>query len=441
MNKMLPKVHPLEYRFTDKEITAWGGLRLVEEMLRKIGFREALNQSQLPVGGSNAAKDVRDLMESFLVTIWTGGNRFSHTASVRFDPVISKMFDWKSVPSVATFTRFFNRFTQPKIDTSFGNLGRWFWSQMQPGTRTLDFDSTVITRYGGQEGAQKGYNPQNRGKGSHHPLMAFVADLRMVLHGWMRPGNTNDASNAQNFVREALDLLGPEQKVGLIRADSGFCTGALLGLFEEKKLSYIVSARLLSTVRRQLCGLKDWVDVGRGIAVSEMKYQAQGWHCSRRLVAVRHTIGLKSSGRFLLDVPGYMYSIYVTNLELAPAEVWRLYHGRADSENRIKELGEDFGMRGFASENFWATEAAFRSVLLAYNLFALFRQAVLGGLGQQTLSTLRFKCIAIGAALGTEGRRRVIRLSLPDKNRKWIQGLFSIIGQLTAPWKLKQLQV
>ena len=41
---------------------------------------------------------------------------------------------------------------------------------------TLDLDSTVITRYGQQEGAARGYNPAEHGRVSHHPLMAFVAD-------------------------------------------------------------------------------------------------------------------------------------------------------------------------------------------------------------------------------------------------------------------------
>jgi hypothetical protein len=45
---------------------------------------------------------------------------------------------------------------------------------------TLDLDSTVLTRYGNQQGAAKGYNIKKPGRKSHHPLMAFVSDCRMV---------------------------------------------------------------------------------------------------------------------------------------------------------------------------------------------------------------------------------------------------------------------
>ena len=53
-----------------------------------------------------------------------------------------------------------------------------------------------MTRYGTQEGAAKGYNPSKRGRASHHPLTAFVADTRMIANCWLRPGSAASTSNA-----------------------------------------------------------------------------------------------------------------------------------------------------------------------------------------------------------------------------------------------------
>jgi hypothetical protein len=442
MHKTVPQREPLEWRFSDKSVSAWGGMRLVSQLLEKIGFRSALRSSPLPVGGSNRASDPAQLMESFLVTVWIGGHRFCDTAAVRFDGVMNEIFGWDAVPSVSTFTRFFGRFSQAHVDEIFGQLNRWFWSQVTPARRTIDLDSTVLTRYGRQQGSQIGYNPHKRGKPSHHPLMAFVADLRMVLHGWMRPGKTTAMSNAENFFLEALEILGPNQPVGLVRADSGFCFENILGLFEKKGLNYVVAARVLRTLRNKICGLANWVELPGEVAVSELIHHAQGWSSPRRVVVVRHQANRgKAEGRLLLDVPAYTYSVYVTNLSLPPAEVWRLYLGRADSENRIRELGEDFGMRGFVVNNFWGTEAAFRSVLLAYNLFALFKQTTLQTAQNKTLGTLRFECIAIGTVLGREGRKKVLRLSVRGPKRDWIRGLFCSIEKVDTPWHLKQQPV
>ena len=58
------------------------------------------------------------------------------------------------------------------------------------------------------------------------------------------------------------------------------------------------------------------------------------------------------------DLQGWRYGAMLTDLSLPALEVWRLYRGRADCENRIKELKADFGLGSFCLRDFWATEAA-----------------------------------------------------------------------------------
>ena len=61
-----------------------------------------------------------------------------------------------------------------------------------------------MTRYSQQEGAARGYNPAKRGRSSHHPLMAFVSETRMVANLWLRPGNTSSANNIQGFLANTV---------------------------------------------------------------------------------------------------------------------------------------------------------------------------------------------------------------------------------------------
>ena len=71
----------------------------------------------------------------------------------------------------------------------------------------MDFDSTIITRYGKQEGAKKGYNPKKQGRDSHHPLLAFIADLRLVANVWLRSGDTGSSNNFAAFLEDTLNKL------------------------------------------------------------------------------------------------------------------------------------------------------------------------------------------------------------------------------------------
>ena len=210
-----------------------------------------------------------------------------------------------------------------------------------------------------------------------------------------------------------------------------------MDLVEAHGISYIVPARLFPTVKRQIVGIKNWVEVGDGVAVGEFPYQAYGWSTPRRVVVVRQPKEDPIKGRYLLDVPGYSYSVFVTNLTLPPLQVRALYQGRADSENSIKELLHDFAISGFVSHKFWATEAAFRLACCAYNLMALFRQALLGAASKHTLSTLRTQCFAIGASLGRTGHRRVLRVGLSPPRRPWFSQLFDAAHEMSAPCRLK----
>ncbi|MBU1656820.1 MAG: transposase [Candidatus Omnitrophica bacterium] len=124
-------------------------------------------------------------------------------------------------------------------------------------------------------------------------------------------------------------------------------------------------------------------------------------------------------------------------MDLSARLVWDLYRQRADSENRIKELKYDFGMNGFCLNKFYGTEAAFRMVLIAYNLLSLFRQVILKKPIQQHLSTIRFKCFALGSWITKRGRKEVLKLSVVPKRRIWLDGLFSNLVHLATPFPLK----
>jgi hypothetical protein len=106
----------------------------------------------------------------------------------------------------------------------------------------------------------------------------------------------------------------------------------------------------------------------------------------------------------------FPFSTHATSEAAAPAEIWRDYDRRADMENRIAELKHDLGAHGFCMKQFFATEAAFRGVLLLFNLLAEFQRGA--GLGNyREPATLRTQVLTCGAILGRAGRRVLVHLS------------------------------
>jgi hypothetical protein len=426
--------------FSDEKVTAWGGMQLMKQLLDKSGVKEKLNDLPLPERGSNRSYASSQIVECFWTSIWIGAGRFSHSSYLRYDDVLKKIFGWSEAPSQSTYSRFFNKFDWKRNEEIFAPLQEWFFNQIQFDNLTLDLDSSVITRYGEQqEGAKKGYNAKKPGRLSHHPLMAFIPELRMVANAWLRPGNTGALSNAENFLDETLHVLG-NKKVGLVRCDSGFYGEKFIQKLEKQGLNYVIAVKFYPTIKEAIRNQKKWVQTKDGIEVCEFEYQPTAAIKPRKYIAVRKNIRIltKATGKLLLfeeeQIQTFRYSVYVSNVDLPAEHIWNIYKHRADAENKIKELKYDFALDSFCVKNFWGTEAAFRMIMMAYNLMALFRQICLQSKKQSTLNTLRFKCFALGAWITQHSRITTLKISAIGEKRRWLDALFDIIPQKSPPF-------
>ena len=226
----------MDYQYSDKSVTPWGGMLQMKRLMDASGIREKLIELSMPQGKSNNSIDAVGIVEMFFVSVWIGCFRFSHTAVVRVDEALKKIFGWGRVASGTTFGRFFKKFDWKTNARVFPELNSWFFDQLTFDKYTLDVDSSVITRYGEQEGAKVGYNPVKRGRASHHPLFAFIADVRMVANCWLRSGDTSSANNCIHFLEETFSILG-KRTVALFRADSGFCSEKIFSFIEGKRIA------------------------------------------------------------------------------------------------------------------------------------------------------------------------------------------------------------
>ena len=150
-----------------------------------------------------------------------------------------------------------------------------------------------------QEGAARGYNPSKRGRASHHPLMAFVADTRMIANCWLRPGNAVSAHNVQGFLANTLHRMG-RTRPALLRADSGFCDSAFLDHLDVMKLHHIVPLRQTQPIQRALVNATDWWALRdeqdrpvEGIELVRFQYQANSWSKARWVIGIRQRIKVR----------------------------------------------------------------------------------------------------------------------------------------------------
>jgi len=418
--------------YTEKPVSGWGGLVVLFRYFDRLGVREYLEQG-LPDGRTSPNQvGVVDMAMQLMATILTGGSRFSHTGRIAADPVMNTMLGAKRLGDPMTLTRYFGGFVQSQSEHLHKTLQSLVMQRLisHRTDDVLDLDSTVFTRCGQQEGAERGYNPSRRGRRSHHPLLAMLAESKCILHSWLRSGNASTFRGAKEFYLEIAACLPPAFSIRAVRADAGFCSSEIFDTLESHKTRYAIAMKMSKPVQRWSAALPEWTCIQPGLEVAEGMYQPHYWAAPRRVVVIRKQVrpAVKDT---LFEIVDWEYHAIVTTLSSPAVEVWRFYNGRGDCENRIKELKYDFNGDGFCLQNFYGTEAVFRLNCFLFNLVSDFKRVVLHDM-TLTLSTIRSKVFVVGVLLGRRGRNRVLRLGLTRRWKAEFELLLDRVRSFTA---------
>ena len=374
---------------------------------------------------------------AFMHGLLCDARKLTHVAYQRRDPLVPELLAIRRVVSQSTLSRFFQGFGSAATNLRcFRPL--WQWGVQRLPSRaegyTLDLDSTrLLHEDGRQEGVAVGFTKRGL-KPCLHPLLAVLAEARVVVQLWLRAGNTACSNNAGAFFLDLWEHLPRHIRLRGVRADAGFCVPELLALWERLRLPYVVVAQLSQPIQRLLRGDLVWhATEVPGTEVAEREYQAWGWPHARRLVLLRHRVAEtgRRGGKKLLDVPGYHFQALVTSLPASvPAlAVWRDYNGRADCENVIKELQQGFALPTLCLRSFWATEAALSLAALTYNLTVLF-QRHLGWQQKVTVQSLRYWLFVTAGVLSHPAGRTTVKLAVPARERAWWERLW---GKILSP--------
>jgi hypothetical protein len=134
---------------------------------------------------SNNAIPLAHCLTAFLMSVVVGAQRFAHCQWLRADRVLHALLGLERFPSEDTIRNFCLRFAQAHVEAFWRPLSRWLVRLVKcpAAGLALDLDSTVFCREGKQEGALKGFNPKRKGRNSHHPLLAVLADGARPIPG------------------------------------------------------------------------------------------------------------------------------------------------------------------------------------------------------------------------------------------------------------------
>jgi hypothetical protein len=242
----------------------------------------------------------------------------------------------------------------------------------------------------------------------------------------LRPGNAPASRGALGILSRVLERLRvafPRARV-LVRLDGGFATPQIFEFLEAQDCDYVVAmaknvrlsrraTRLMVKARRQS------KRTGRTAHVyGETQYAARRWKKTKRRVIIKAEV-VRHEGRVPKDNPRFV----VTNLTGWPRRLYeRVYCGRGEVENRIKELHHGLEIDRTSCSSFLANQLRVLLTAAAYVLMQELRVSARGSeCARAQVGTLRERLLKLGVWVERSVRRVVLHFPMSFAHRNdWL---------------------
>lgn len=181
--KFLPAGEPFHLRGSNEALTPYGGVVAWDHFLEHCGVLTELARCYPLLRTSNNATPVADVLKAFSLNCLIGGTRFAHCRRLLDDAAVAKITGMQKgrLCGEDAFRRLCIRLDAAQVEAWFSPAEQIIYQALPPNA-VADWDSTVVVRYGHQEDAAIGYNPQKPGRLSHHPLACVIGGTRLCLH-------------------------------------------------------------------------------------------------------------------------------------------------------------------------------------------------------------------------------------------------------------------
>ncbi|RCW50857.1 DDE family transposase [Paenibacillus prosopidis] len=236
--KFITKIANIKTEFSMRNATNIAGSKIMLAYLEKIKLAKAFHALGYAKSPNSVFPTYRILLY-FIVGWMLGCERVFHFQRLQKDTLMRRFLGGRC-PHHSLLYKELERLgkQRPTLSIDLKKLNMEMVSPCLPQTVILDFDSTVETLYGNQQGAAVGVNSYKPGRKSYHPILVYEGQSRFLLNAELRPGNVHSSSDVLAFAEKTLSLLS-SRPVSYVRFDKGFGGEAFYSFWESRKIGYV----------------------------------------------------------------------------------------------------------------------------------------------------------------------------------------------------------
>jgi hypothetical protein len=413
-----------KYRIIQSKATPFGGLYVVDEFLEKLNFHHAFN---LIFGRYRKVRKHKpvDNIRLMIASITAGGERLYDINYFEKDAVLPDLLGIDSIPKDTTLRDDFmhiGTMDHERQELLF-QLNETHFKKRCIRSITIDIDGSALPVDGHQEGAEKGYCPEEMGSRCFQTLTAICDQTETTLAEQTYPGNTKwNTDEIITFCKPILNRFSQQLERIILRFDAGFYSDDFLDFLESyDNLIYFIDKPK-----------HEWLQ----IKVTKLKYK-QYYGSDREYASFSYGEGLKGQFRYyyvertkkkpgtqtdLFESNDYIYRVIVSNQHRQPHVMFTIYNKRGRIEKHIEELKNQYALGKMLSRNFPVTKTLIWLSYLTFTIIGMLRQVAFRiNMAKYRLRRLRYILFTSIAMFPKHARNRVLNISLPR----------------VTPWKFK----
>ena len=430
--------------------TARGGLALAVGVARRIRLPSVLDK-HLNLLRVHRPYTEADHVLTHAYNLFSGGECIEDIAALQTCPTARAIMGADAIPDPTTAGDFLRRFDEDSlqdldraIDEAQSEVWQRRWKNKKQRAAHIDLDSHLHQVYGhkkeGTDFCRKGYL-------AYHPLVISLAGTGECLRLINRPGNVNDAQDADLHLDPVMDLVGARFEEVVVRGDSKFFNQKIFDVVEKHRQKFAVVAPAFQNLKDDAAALpeKAWKPfrprphhrpceeskrrqrrpnhrASRVEAhdkrdlklekqwVAEFDYMPKRSKKTYRVVVRRQKITERMVGGELFDL--WRYRFAMTNIrDRSATEILHFTYKRCDQEKTIEQLQNGIAAMRMPTGGAMANAAFLTIARLANNLKPWIAQlARLGEVIRWSWKRFRHHFVYVAARVVHTGRRAVLRI-------------------------------
>lgn len=354
----------MQIKYSSEEFTPYGGLIIINELLRQRKFPELIN-NQLGSRGAKSKYSFSDILLSIIYSQFSNGSSIEDIIELKRKHLSSSFPICSPDTALDTLEKLsilneahlgvaggiseINH--NPVMNNLLFSLAVKTGGLVKGKGHCVDFDTTVVTHE--KYDARHTYNMEQ----GYNPLVAAVGALPVYIEG--RSGNTSPALG----LHEALKKVhGKFTENGLtlseIRIDSAGYQNEIMDYCDENKILSYIRAKNSKALTDAILDTMFWNPIKGCIHKTEIATTYLDVNNSGKLrrVVVTRRKNKKAEDTLLQDVDSYTYYSIITNDEVkSDVEVYEFYNGRGTFEQNNSSLKNEFNWKhlpcSFLSQN------------------------------------------------------------------------------------------